>query len=106
MTSDDTYTYDPDAWSPAVAGIVAGAIGGIAGAFWISNLAAISPEHFPWGWSLWLVAATLLGPLALLGLAAARAPGRAMLFAVGTALPLCRMSGCCSFQSPRRPQRL
>ncbi|MBT8366023.1 MAG: branched-chain amino acid ABC transporter permease, partial [Deltaproteobacteria bacterium] len=30
---------------------VAGFIGGIAGAFWISNLAAISPEHFPWFWS-------------------------------------------------------
>jgi len=34
---------------------VAGFMGGIAGAFWISNLAAISPEHFPWFWSLWLV---------------------------------------------------
>lgn len=40
---------------------VAGAIGGIAGAFWISNLAAISPEHFPWFWSLWLVGVILIG---------------------------------------------
>lgn len=40
---------------------VAGVIGGIAGAFWISNLAAISPEHFPWFWSLWLVGVILIG---------------------------------------------
>jgi len=40
---------------------VAGFIGGIAGAFWISNLAAISPEHFPWVWSLWLVGVILIG---------------------------------------------
>ena len=40
---------------------VAGAIGGVAGAFWISNLAAISPEHFPWFWSLWLVGVILIG---------------------------------------------
>ena len=40
---------------------VAGFIGGIAGAFWISNLAAISPEHFPWSWSLWLVGVILIG---------------------------------------------
>jgi branched-chain amino acid transport system permease protein len=40
---------------------VAGAIGGISGAFWISNLAAISPEHFPWFWSLWLVGVILIG---------------------------------------------
>ncbi|MBW1841251.1 MAG: branched-chain amino acid ABC transporter permease [Deltaproteobacteria bacterium] len=39
----------------------AGCIGGIAGAFWISNLAAISPEHFPWSWSLWLVGVILIG---------------------------------------------
>lgn len=38
-----------------------GCIGGIAGAFWISNLAAISPEHFPWFWSLWLVGVILIG---------------------------------------------
>jgi branched-chain amino acid transport system permease protein len=30
-----------------IAFFVAGFIGGVAGAFWISNLAAISPEHFP-----------------------------------------------------------
>ncbi|MFC1489118.1 branched-chain amino acid ABC transporter permease, partial [Thermodesulfobacteriota bacterium] len=40
---------------------VAGFIGGIAGSFWISNLAAISPEHFPWFWSLWLVGVILIG---------------------------------------------
>ena len=39
----------------------AGFVGGIAGAFWISNLAAISPEHFPWFWSLWLVGVILIG---------------------------------------------
>ncbi|HSO67787.1 MAG TPA: branched-chain amino acid ABC transporter permease [Desulfatirhabdiaceae bacterium] len=42
---------------------VAGFIGGIAGACWISNLAAISPEHFPWFWSLWLVGVILIGGL-------------------------------------------
>ena len=40
---------------------VAGFLGGIAGAFWISNLAAISYEHFPWFWSLWLVGVILIG---------------------------------------------
>jgi branched-chain amino acid transport system permease protein len=40
---------------------VAGFIGGVAGAFWISNLAAISPEHFPWFVSLWLVGVILIG---------------------------------------------
>jgi branched-chain amino acid transport system permease protein len=40
---------------------VAGCIGGIAGAVWISNLSAISPEHFPWFWSLWLVGVVLIG---------------------------------------------
>ena len=40
---------------------VAGFIGGIAGAFWVSNLAAISPEHFPWFLSLWLVGVILIG---------------------------------------------
>ena len=40
---------------------VAGFIGGLTGAFWISNLAAISPEHFPWFWSLWLVGVILIG---------------------------------------------
>lgn len=40
---------------------VAGFLGGIAGAFWISSLAAISPEHFPWFLSLWLVGVILIG---------------------------------------------
>ncbi len=40
---------------------VAGFIGGLAGAFWISNLAAVSPEHFQWSWSLWLVGVILIG---------------------------------------------
>ena len=40
---------------------VAGFIAGITGAFWISNLAAISPEHFPWFLSLWLVGVILIG---------------------------------------------
>ncbi len=40
---------------------VAGFIGGIAGAFWISNLAAISTEHFTWFLSLWLVGVILIG---------------------------------------------
>jgi branched-chain amino acid transport system permease protein len=40
---------------------VAGFLGGIAGAIWISNLAAISPEHFSWFLSLWLVGVILIG---------------------------------------------
>jgi branched-chain amino acid transport system permease protein len=44
-----------------IAFFVAGFFGGVAGAFWISNLAAISPEHFPWFWSLWLVGVILIG---------------------------------------------
>lgn len=40
---------------------VAGVLGGIAGAFWITNLAAVSPEHFQWSWSLWLVGVILIG---------------------------------------------
>ena len=40
---------------------VAGFFGGLAGAVWISNLAAISPEHFQWFWSLWLVGVILIG---------------------------------------------
>lgn len=40
---------------------VAGFIGGIAGAFWVSFLAALSPEHFMWFWSLWLVGCILIG---------------------------------------------
>ncbi|HIJ56188.1 MAG TPA: branched-chain amino acid ABC transporter permease [Deltaproteobacteria bacterium] len=48
-------------WYKLMAFFVAGFIGGIAGSFWISNLAAISPEHFPWFWSLWLVGVILIG---------------------------------------------
>lgn len=40
---------------------VAGAFAGITGAFWVSNTAALSPEHFPWFWSLWLVGVILIG---------------------------------------------
>lgn len=40
---------------------VAGVLGGIAGAFWITNLAFVSPEHFQWSWSLWLVGVILIG---------------------------------------------
>jgi len=40
---------------------VAGVLGGIAGAFWISSLFFISPEHFTWSWSLWLVGVILIG---------------------------------------------
>ena len=40
---------------------VAGFIAGICGAFWISNLAAVSPEHFEWFLSLWLVGVILIG---------------------------------------------
>lgn len=40
---------------------VAGAFAGVTGAFWVSNTAALSPEHFPWFWSLWLVGVILIG---------------------------------------------
>jgi branched-chain amino acid transport system permease protein len=40
---------------------VAGFIGGVAGAFWVSNTAALSPENFQWFWSLWLVGVILIG---------------------------------------------
>jgi branched-chain amino acid transport system permease protein len=40
---------------------VAGAFAGVAGAFWVSNTAALSPEHFPWFLSLWLVGVILIG---------------------------------------------
>jgi branched-chain amino acid transport system permease protein len=40
---------------------VAGFFAGLAGAFWVSNTAALSPEHFPWFWSLWLVGVILIG---------------------------------------------
>jgi branched-chain amino acid transport system permease protein len=48
-------------WYKLLAFFVAGFMGGIAGAFWISNTAALSPEHFPWFWSLWLVGVILIG---------------------------------------------
>ena len=41
--------------------LAAGFLGGIAGSYWISPLAAISPEHFPWFLSLWLVGVILIG---------------------------------------------
>lgn len=40
---------------------VAGALGGIAGAYWITNLFFVSPEHFLFPWSLWLVGVILIG---------------------------------------------
>src|SRR3990172_7830812 len=40
---------------------VAGVLGGIAGAFWISSILAVSPEHFQFGWSLWIVGVILIG---------------------------------------------
>jgi branched-chain amino acid transport system permease protein len=40
---------------------VAGFFAGIAGAFWVTSLAAVSPEHFQFGWSLWLVGVILIG---------------------------------------------
>ena len=48
-------------WYKLLNFFMAGFIGGIAGAFWVSNLAALSPEHFPWSWSLWLVGVILIG---------------------------------------------
>ncbi len=39
----------------------AGVLAGITGAFWVSDLSAISPEHFQFGWSLWLVGVILIG---------------------------------------------
>ena len=40
---------------------VAGAMAGVAGGFWISNVEALASEHFPWSWSLWLVGVILIG---------------------------------------------
>ena len=48
-------------WYKLLAFFVAGFMGGVAGAFWVSNTAALSPEHFPWFWSLWLVGVILIG---------------------------------------------
>ncbi len=52
---------DNDIAAETMAFFVAGFIGGIAGAYWVCNLAAISPEHFQWFWSLWLVGVILIG---------------------------------------------
>jgi len=48
-------------WYKLLAFFVAGALGGIAGAFWISSLFFVSPEHFQFSWSLWLVGVILVG---------------------------------------------
>ncbi|MBW2096862.1 MAG: branched-chain amino acid ABC transporter permease [Deltaproteobacteria bacterium] len=48
-------------WYKLLAFFVAGFMAGLAGAFWVSNTAALSPEHFPWFWSLWLVGVILIG---------------------------------------------
>ena len=48
-------------WYKLIAFFVAGFLGGIAGAFWVSNTAALSPEHFSWTLSLWLVGVILIG---------------------------------------------
>jgi branched-chain amino acid transport system permease protein len=40
---------------------VAGILGGVAGAFWITTLFFVSPEHFQWSWSLWIVGVILIG---------------------------------------------
>ncbi len=40
---------------------VGGALGGIAGAYWITSIYAVSPEHFTWTWSLWIVGVILIG---------------------------------------------
>ncbi|MBW1701468.1 MAG: branched-chain amino acid ABC transporter permease [Deltaproteobacteria bacterium] len=48
-------------WYKLLNFFVAGFIGGIAGAFWVSNCAALSPEHFSWFLSLWLVGVILIG---------------------------------------------
>lgn len=48
-------------WYKLIAFFVAGFMGGVTGAFWVSNTAALSPEHFPWFLSLWLVGVILIG---------------------------------------------
>lgn len=40
---------------------VAGALAGVAGSYWNSTLFAVSPEHFSFGESLWLVGVVLIG---------------------------------------------
>jgi branched-chain amino acid transport system permease protein len=39
----------------------AGVLGGIAGAFWVSSLYVVSPEHFQLSWSVWVVGVILIG---------------------------------------------
>ena len=48
-------------WYKLLSFFVAGFMAGVAGAFWVCNTAALSPEHFTWGWSLWLVGVILIG---------------------------------------------
>jgi branched-chain amino acid transport system permease protein len=48
-------------WYKLLNFFIAGFIAGLAGAFWVANTAALSPEHFPWFWSLWLVGVILIG---------------------------------------------
>jgi branched-chain amino acid transport system permease protein len=48
-------------WYKLLAFFVAGCMGGVAGAFWVSYTAALSPENFPWFESLWLVGVILIG---------------------------------------------
>ncbi len=48
-------------WYKLLSFFVAGFMAGMAGAFWVCNTAALSPEHFTWGWSLWLVGVILIG---------------------------------------------
>lgn len=40
---------------------IAGALGGLAGCYWLTNLSIVSPEHFTFSWSLWLVGVILIG---------------------------------------------
>ena len=48
-------------WYKLLAFFVAGFMAGVAGAFWVCNTAALSPEHFQWFLSLWLVGVILIG---------------------------------------------
>ena len=48
-------------WYKLLSFFVAGFMAGMAGAFWVCNTAALSPEHFTWWWSLWLVGVILIG---------------------------------------------
>jgi branched-chain amino acid transport system permease protein len=48
-------------WYKLLSFFVAGFMAGIAGAFWVCNTAALSPEHFQWFLSLWLVGVILIG---------------------------------------------